>query len=601
MMQEEITKLENEFYRGTVQISEYVSHNAYDTISRIDAYYFSKHISGEKDSAGRLKPFFNIVKAAVNAWYRATDIDRKDIKLRANKRKDWIDSFIATVLLRDWMRRENFGRFLNQWGRTLAKYGSAIIKITEKDGKLHMNVIPFQKIIFDPIDFYSAPVVEIIELTEAQLRERVQTHNYDAEAVEKAVQMKQPRTTGGKRKEQKSEYITAYEVHGVFPESYLDKEGDPTKFTQQIHVVVKGEDEEAVLFSGEKLRSPYLITHLIEEDGRTLAVGAIEDLFDAQWMVNHSQKSIKDILDFASKVVLQTSDKSFKGRNVGALKHGTVLVHSPNEPLTLVNTAKVEVTQWQNHMNIWRSLGREITSVSEAMLGETPKSGTAWRQTEAILRESHSLFEIMRENKGLQLEELAREFVLPHFKKQLNTTKEVAGILEENEIQKIDALFLKKAATKKANKKVMEAIVSGETLTPEDVDALAGAAQDIMREGLSQLGAERFFAPSEVGSKTWKEQFKDLEWNLEIDITGEQRNIMEAMATLNTALKVAATPGFEQSPRAQYLVGKILELAGALSPLEYQNIPAALPVNTQNINGNTQPEGTPRVPETLQG
>ena len=65
--------------RGADKIGDYVEWSLYDTIQRIYAYLNSKHISGSTDSLGRDKPFFNIVSAAVNIWYRATDIDRKDI------------------------------------------------------------------------------------------------------------------------------------------------------------------------------------------------------------------------------------------------------------------------------------------------------------------------------------------------------------------------------------------------------------------------------------------------------------------------------------------------------------------------------------------
>ena len=41
------------------------------------------------------------------------------------------------------------------------------------------------------------------------------------------------------------------------------------------------------------------------------------------------------------------------------------------------------------------------------------------------------------------------------------------------------------------------------------------------------------------------------------------------MATLNTALKMVMTPGFEQNTRAQNIVGRILELTNAMSPVEY--------------------------------
>src|SRR3989304_5848488 len=97
-----IRKSESDYISGTTQISKYVQHSMLDTLNRIDAYLFSKHISGETDSLDRDKPFFNIVTATVNIWYRATDIDRSHLLVKATKSQRCIFSFLTTVHLRDW-------------------------------------------------------------------------------------------------------------------------------------------------------------------------------------------------------------------------------------------------------------------------------------------------------------------------------------------------------------------------------------------------------------------------------------------------------------------------------------------------------------------
>jgi hypothetical protein len=92
-----------------------------ENINKIEAYINSKHISGDTDSMGREKPFFNIVTGIVNIWFRATDIDRKNIRIKSTKAEDTIMAFLGTVHLNQWMRKANFGVFLNDWGRTLAR------------------------------------------------------------------------------------------------------------------------------------------------------------------------------------------------------------------------------------------------------------------------------------------------------------------------------------------------------------------------------------------------------------------------------------------------------------------------------------------------
>lgn len=601
-----VRRVEDDYLRGTTQISKHVSFQMHETLEKIDAYRNSKHITGQKDAKDRKKPFFNISTAAVNVWYRATDIDRKHIKIRALKAKDWMDSFLATVHLRDWMVRERFGQFLNEWGRYLAAYGSAVVKFVENSSGLHISVVPWGVIICDPVDFDNNIKVEILELTEAQLYSRIETHGYDAEAVEELCDNQTTRETlDGQRKDNKTGYIKLYEVHGKLPLSFItQKESDEDTYVQQMHVISfvgikkgrKTEYKDFTLFSGREKYDPYMITHLIKEPNRTLGIGAIEHLFEAQWMTNHSMKAVKDSLDLASKLLFQTSDQAFAAKNVlQDFDTGDVFFHAPNQPLTQVNNAPHSVVEWQNYSQQWKMLGNEIVGVSEAMLGAQPKSGTAWRQTEALLQESYSLFEVMTENKGLHIEDMLRERIIPYIKRtKLNGADEIGATLEQHEIDKIDPRYIKNMAVKKTNSLMVDRIINTDLFGPnpergivqpeEQAQMLQENAAQV-KETLSPLGNQRFFSPDEVN---WKEQFKDLEWEVEIDITGESSNAQEALTTLNTALKLVVTPGFEQNKRAQAIVGRILELTGTMSPVEYFAIPSASPSPVDSTAGGLQ-------------
>lgn len=587
-----VRKNEQDFLRGTTHISTYVDHSMSETLDRIDAYLNSKHISGPKDSLGRDKPFFNIVIAAVNIWYRATDIDRKNIKIRATKAQDWIMSLVATAHVQEWMRREQFGTFLNEWGRTLARYGSAVDKIVENSFGLHISVIPWGRLIVDPVDFEGNVKIEILELTPAQLRRRVQTHGYDRDQVKALIDASssaERETTRGERKDNKAGYIKVYEVHGELSRYLLtNNEGDTDSYEQQMHVVsfvAKKENakeyDEFTLFKGPEQHDPYGITHLMAEDGRTLSIGAVERLFESQWQVNHSKKGERDALDLGNKLIWQTADPRFVNRNVlGAIETGAILVHADGKPLTKVDTSKTDIVNESNYAVSWKQLGNEIVGVSDAMLGAMPKSGTAWRQTEALLQESYSLFDLMTENKGLALEDRLRRRILTYIKKQMDTSEEVSATLAQYDIDRIDRMYVKREAIKKTNGDILSRFDdmlngTGEPLQPGEQDAMQQNNEISLQQGMSQLGDQRFFKPSEIPSKTWKSMFKDLEWDIEIDITGESRDVQEALQTLNMALQLVMMPGFDQNPRAKALVGRALEFTSVMSPMEFNAMPAA--------------------------
>lgn len=581
---------------GNTTISKYVVYNQRETIEKVDAYVNSKHISGETDSMGREKPFFNIVTAAVNIWYRATDIDRKDITIKASKAAHTAMAFIATMLLGDYMKKMRIGVFLNNWGKTLATYGSAVSKWVEKDGELIAEVVPWNRLICDPVDFENNIVIEKLYFTEAQLRAKKE---YNQNMVDQLCNSKESRKTmDDQNKDNKNDYIEVFEVHGMLPLSLLTgKESDEHNYVQQMHVVTynarkdgnnENKFDDYTLYAGREKKSPYLIDHLIEEDGRTISIGAVENLFEAQWMVNHTTKSIKDQLDLASKLIFQTSDGNFVGQNaLSSIENGQIMIHQVNQPLTQLQNNSHDIVSLQSDKQDWQAIGMQINGINEAMTN-APKSGTAWRQTQAALQEAHSLFELMTENKGLAIERMMREFIIPHLKTKMDTTKEISGVLSQHNIKKLDSMYIPNEVAKRVNKKVIDDILNktpeqlrkGELMTPEKQMQMVSVEQAGLEQSLQKMGNQRFIKPSDIPSKTWKEALKGFEWEAEVNITGESKDTQGMLATLTTVLQTVASsinPQTGQSmilenPQLKLVFNKILETSGGISPLEIESL-----------------------------
>jgi hypothetical protein len=593
-----VRKAEQNYITGTTTIGKYVEFSQYENIEKIDAYLNSKHISGDTDSMGREKPFFNIVTSAVNIWFRATDIDRKDIRIKPTKKSDVVPAFLASIHLQEWMKREGFGTFLNDWGRTLARYGSAVIKFVESGGELHCSVIPWNRMISDTIDFENNLKIEKLYYTPAQLRKN---KNYDQEVVEALIESRSKRQTQGKQhKDNISEYIEIYEVHGELPLSYLtDNEEDDDVYQQQMHIISfsgkkygsrysKGSSDDYTLYKGREAKDPYMITHLIKEDGRAQAIGAVEHLFEAQWMQNHTAKQIKDQLDLASKLVFQTSDGNYAGRNVlTSIENGDILVYNTNEPLTQLANTSHDITSLQNFAQQWKQLGNEINGISESLMGENPPSGTAWRQTQALLQESHSLFEIMTENKGLHLEDMLRKYIIPYLKKQLDTTDEIVTTLDEQGIAQFDAMYVPSEVIKQSNEIIKQQILSGQIASQPDAQQLEAG----IKGTLAQDGNQRFIKPSDIPTKTWKDIFKDIEWEVECEITPENSNKEAVLTTLSTVLQTVATnPLVLQDPNMRLVFNQILTETGNISPLQLAQVAAQPQPQTQPQPQAQQPQ-----------
>ena len=591
-----IRDAESNYTNSTTVQGKYVSWSMYDTIERIDAYLNSKHTTGDVDSLGREKPFFNIVTAAVNIWYRATDLDRKDIKFIPTKNSSIILAFVANVILQKWMDKNRFGQFLNKWGRELSKYGSAVVKFVEQDGKLIPMVVPWSRFIADPVSFDAIPRIEKIYYTPAQLRSNTM---YDQDIVEGLITAVNTRkTTDGTQKDNLSNFIEVFEIHGQLDERLLQKEPDLNlpkeniKYRQQMHVVsyVRAKDgktfDDFTLYSGKESKDPYMITHLIEEEGRTLAIGAVEYLFDAQWMQNHTVKNMKDTLDIASKLIFQTADQKYAGRNVlSAIETGDIFVHALNTPLTRVANDKPDIVALQNFGQMWMNMGREITSTPEGTRGITPPSGTALGTVQIVTSQGLSLFEIMTENKGFAIEDMMREYVIPHIKKTLKNKDEILGILDSAGIDEIDAMYIPKAAVKNFNKRTVDQVLefseNPNASLPQPFNPQI-EEQGIV-QSMSQMGNRRSFKPDEFGEKTWDEVFSDFEWdNIRVEVTSENIEKGVVLQTLSSVLQTIATnPLVLQDPNAKSIFSAILNETGKISPIQLASSRAMAPPATQ--------------------
>lgn len=594
---------EQNYVHGSTKIGDHVQWSMHDTIETITAYSNSKHISGAQDALKRDKPFFNIVNATRNIWWRATDIDRKDIRFVPTSQSSTILAFVANVMLQNWMNENRFGQFLNQWGLTLATYGSCVSKWVERDGRLIPAVIPWNRLIVDPVDFTALPRIEKLYKTPSQLRNMATEGHpdyagYDLGVVNELIENQTTRKNiDGTEKDNQSQFIELYEVHGVMPLALLadDIQSAPedqwTNYRQQMHVVAyvaaegKGEYNDYCLFKGKERQDPYKIAHLIEEDGRTLSIGAVESLFDAQWMQNHSVKLEKDYLDLASKIILQTADETFLGRNAHkAIETGDVMIHKPDRPLTLVNTTKPDITALENFRARWELLGQNATSTPDAIRGNTLPSGTPYSLGALQTQNAGSLFEIMTENKGLAIEDFMREFVILQLKKSLKNKDEIVGILDDAAIQEIDAMYIPQEAIKRHKQAIKDYLLNPDALNqPVPSPYNPAMMEQGVQQSLAQFGNKRFFKPDELDEKQWDELFSDFEWdNIRVEVTNENVDKQAVLTTLATVLQtIAANPMALQDPNIRMVLSQIMTETGKISPLQFttpaQSVPQPQP------------------------
>lgn len=566
-----VRDMEENDQSGETTLSRYVKQNMRADIDKTEAYYNSQQISGNTDADGRPKPFKNICYPAVNIWYRATSRTPNSLYFKASNEKQQITALLATIKLHEWMEKANFGQFLNNWGHTLAKHGSAIPEIVEQGGELHCRVLDWNTLLVDSIDFDGNIKIKKLWYTPAQLK---QNKSYDQKMVDDLLENLAVREiANGTKKDNKAGYILVYEVHGELPLSNLThKEEDKNEYVSQMHAISfqakkenANEYNEYCLFSGREKKCPMMITHLLEQEGQTYVGGAVKNLFQAQWIVNDSEKMMRDQLLIASKIFFQGSDPDMAGANFfSSIDNGEYLHHKPNEPMTRVSTTP-DIGAIQSWQERWQQFGNQVNGIADAMTQQA-KSGTAWRQVQAQLIEAHSLFEKMGQTKDLYLKQIAREYIVPFFKKQLiGDSKPISKILEAHEIKQIDSRYLSGETTRRLEKKKKDTILSGQIYDPAmEGQDMAGIGAQVQGE---LTGNQRFVYPKEVD---WATELKDLDWdNLELVTESDSQDIQQQMATYQTALQfLISLQGRPMTDDEQMIFNNLISLTGTISPLQ---------------------------------
>ena len=124
----QVKKEIHEFQNSYITIVPGYTFNQKKTIERIYHYYNSHFESGDIDSEGFKKYFFNIVRNPCYVATKTIDFDTKDIVLEPEEGYDEWTIWLMERDLKNWMKRKNFGKLLNDIFFYLPIFGSVVLK-----------------------------------------------------------------------------------------------------------------------------------------------------------------------------------------------------------------------------------------------------------------------------------------------------------------------------------------------------------------------------------------------------------------------------------------------------------------------------------------
>lgn len=566
-----------ENYQKSIRIVDGLHFKQWDVIRMIEFYSNSKYLSGQKDELGRVKRFYQILNGMCDMENAGKDIDTKDITATSDDGQHYVESFLMTKDIYEWMKGVNFGKILNDMRDTHTRYGSLLVKKCikkDEDGNkiLSIELPEWKNVITDQVDILGSPIIEVHPMTPLDLSKMENV--WDKASVRKVLKKA---SEGGNILKR----IPVYEVRGEFPLSFfkevsMKKQGyDPTPkdertFTYQLYYFA-GEasdfdmDTTSVLSLSDKLTPLYwenetekVYKYLARKKkaGRAFGVGVMEEGEEAQAGTNDAVLKQGRAMEITSKAIGQSASKKLKGRNTFTeVDDGQILEIEENKPILPLNMIPAGgLGQYQNLITQWYSQLEKVTSGYAAQRGETPPSGTPFRLQATILQQSSSVLVDLQEELGIFITEIFNDWVMPYLAKQLNAEHILSHEFSMDELKEIDKNF----AIRSANEEAKRRFLSGGRMTLEQYLSFVDSSE----KSVQQTKTQRFL-------KLPKNYYKGFKAKITVNVTGEQRNkaaVLESLINIMTVYE--KNPAIAQDPVLMQIFLKIVELSGAgISPV----------------------------------
>jgi len=542
-------------------------------------YKNSQYLTGKDDN----KPFKNIIRPILNLQYRAEGFDVKDIVLFVNDSEKYYMSFLVKKYFEKWARENKLDTFIDGMVENYVDFGGALVKDVND---VKPENVPWQSVAFcDQTDVMGGPLGLKHSYSPDQLLEMASSGWGNAkngatatldEVITLASNQKVENSQDKKKIRTPGKQIEVYEIHGMFPEEWLEdgkddevsetaaEEKAERKYVRQLWIVtmLKNENDTKmgiVLFRGKENESIFKLILRDEIYGRALGMGGAEELFEPQVWVNYDTIRMKGMLDIASKVIFQTTDPAFANRNkTSDLDNGEILINAPETTLTQINTQPVNIVVFENAVKNWEAHAQQMGAANDSIMGEQPTSGTPFKLQELVTQEAHSLHEYRKGKLAIFLDEVFKDWIIPHIAKEITQDHEFLASLDLDELQTV----ADNVVTQESNNYAKEIVLRGEDYDPQKVQAYG---QQIRNE---------FMKSSKKFISILEGELKGAPLDVEVNIAGKQKDLSGLTDKLvNVFRQIIQAPGILDDPRMAKIFNQILESSG-LSPIDFYQKPA---------------------------
>ena len=493
----------------------------HETLDLIDLYYNSKFQTGPTDSEGQRKVFLNICQFRADVASKMIDLDTKDfIFIPENSQSVWPAYFLGKDF-KIWAKKKKFAKLINDCVMDFPKYGTVVVKQVGDDVKR----VPLKKL-------KNSQDVECLKDAEYIIEEHDLTYDEMKE-------MKGWDTEGLKYFDGR---MKVYERYGMIP-------GDEGMVKGMVVISIdkakKGEDPNGtIFFESETDEIPYVEAHWKKQDGRWLGIGEIENQFENQLSRNVLANLRRRALLWSSKKIFQSADDTIAKNLIKNVKDGDVLKIAPNGNITQVDNQTRSLAEFQSDEQVWERNSDQKSFTFEVATGESMPSGTPFRLGVVLSNSVKTHFDLKRENLGLFFKELIEDKMIKIFKKE--TDDHIINLFGDEEgIEELREATINGFVNQRIKKAILE-----EGILPDPVSIRAEVEKEITSR------KHLFF-------EIKKEMYEDIEYKVDLVITGEQVDVATKLTTYQTILQlIGQNPQIVADPSMRKILGRIVALTG---------------------------------------
>lgn len=419
-----------------VMITDSYSFSQYDLVRKI--YNLSNKIypSGNIDSQGNYKYWFDVIGPRISDETKNIDIDTKDINLHSNMGNDRFRIFLANAVLREWMRETKQGAALNEDVEDSTGWGNVLWKKV-RGGKVKLDFISTFVINQRARSVNETPVIEQHILSQSELRDRRGV--YDTDAVDDLIESHPNESYISLSSDVVvDESIPFYEIFERNGEVCLADLNDAMEATGRKVNRRKGDDEKyvlakvvlalhgkdgggTILYAGriKSMTDVYREYHRGRYNGRWFREGFYEQLADIQIRANEIGNQIARGMESAGKQLFTTDDPTAYKSVLTDLMNGDII---GVKNLQRVDTRFHEI---ENYMAEWNNLMKvadRITNAMEIVSGSDTPSAMPFRLGALLNQNANKTYLFVREKLGLAYKEMYEDWILPELLKSIRDT-----------------------------------------------------------------------------------------------------------------------------------------------------------------------------------